>query len=279
MLLVAAALIFLTGCAHSYLGERYILVRLFKHGSLPRLFGGTEFTEGTLRFAWHITTVAWWAIALLLVFAYRGTLTTPSFLYVIAGAAVASAALPLVFTRGKHLSWVAFLLVAALAFLAAQGASIALARAQTNAAFRPQQEIPMLPQILISTSAAIMLIIGTVHLCATFFGPLLRPRDPLLEAQMKQVSPVVTNQITMWHGWIAFNANQSLGLVLFGVLYSYLSIFQFQMLLQAKFLLFVGAVFLVGALVVAKYYLFVRPVRAFGISFVLYVVGTAVAVA
>ena len=116
MLLVAAVLIFLTGCAHSYLGERYILIRLFKRGGLPRLFGGTEFTEGTLRFAWHITTVAWWAIALLLLLAHRGSLSTTSVLHVIAGTAMASAALPIFFTRGKHLSWVVFLLVGALVY-------------------------------------------------------------------------------------------------------------------------------------------------------------------
>lgn len=119
MLLVAAALIFLTGCAHSYLGERYILVRLFKRGNLPKLLGGTQFTEGTLRFAWHITTVAWWAFALLLVFAHSGSLSTTTVLHVIAGAAVLSAALPIVFTRGLHLSWVAFLLVAGLVLYAA----------------------------------------------------------------------------------------------------------------------------------------------------------------
>jgi hypothetical protein len=118
MLLVAAALIFVTGCAHSYLGERYILIRLFKRGNLPALFGGAEFTEGTLRFAWHITTVAWWAIALLLLLAHRGSLSTTTVLHVIAGAAVASAALPVVFTRGKHLSWVVFLVVAVLVFSA-----------------------------------------------------------------------------------------------------------------------------------------------------------------
>jgi hypothetical protein len=119
MLLVAAVLVFLTGCAHSYLGERYILIRLFKRGGLPKLFGGTEFTEGTLRFAWHITTVTWWAIALLLFLAHRQSLTTTSVLHVIGGAAVACSALPIYFTRGKHLSWVVFLLVAALVFLAA----------------------------------------------------------------------------------------------------------------------------------------------------------------
>ena len=119
MLLAAAVLILLTGCAHSYLGERYILIRLFQLGSLPRLFGGTEFTEGTLRFAWHITTVAWWALAWLLFLAHQQALSTSNVLHVIAGAAVASAALPLFFTRGRHLSWVVFLLVAALVFFAA----------------------------------------------------------------------------------------------------------------------------------------------------------------
>ena len=67
MLHPAAALIFLTGVAHSYLGERYMLVRLFKRDHLPKLFGGTEFTTGTPRFAWHLTTVAWWGLAYLIV--------------------------------------------------------------------------------------------------------------------------------------------------------------------------------------------------------------------
>jgi hypothetical protein len=117
MLLMAALLIFATGCAHSYLGERYILMRLFKRDGLPKLFAGTEFTAGTLRFAWHITTVAWWAIALLLFMASRGPLSSALVLQVIAGAAVVSAALPLFFTKGRHLSWVVFLLVAALVLL------------------------------------------------------------------------------------------------------------------------------------------------------------------
>jgi hypothetical protein len=119
MLLIAAVLIFLTGCAHSYLGERYLLMRLFSRGNLPKLLGGTEFTQGTLRFVWHITTVAWWAIALLLVLAHSGPLSTAGVLHVIAGAAVASATLPIFFTRGKHLSWVVFLVVAALVLYSA----------------------------------------------------------------------------------------------------------------------------------------------------------------
>ncbi|MDR7308002.1 hypothetical protein [Rhodoferax saidenbachensis] len=118
MLLLASLLIFITGCAHSYLGERYIIMRLLKRDGLPKLFGGTEFTAGTLRFAWHITTVAWWAFALLLALASQNALSSTRVLQVIAGASVVSAALPLLFTRGKHLSWLVFLLVAALVWLA-----------------------------------------------------------------------------------------------------------------------------------------------------------------
>lgn len=48
-LYLAASLLVATAAAHSYLGERYILVRLFRRDNLPRLFGGTEFTVRTLR--------------------------------------------------------------------------------------------------------------------------------------------------------------------------------------------------------------------------------------
>ena len=45
-LLVASVVAVLLGVAHSYLGERYVLVRLLRRDDLPRLFGGVEFTKG-----------------------------------------------------------------------------------------------------------------------------------------------------------------------------------------------------------------------------------------
>ena len=63
--LFAAALTFGVGLAHSVLGERYILIRLFRRQDLQKLFGGTAFTARTLRLAWHVTTVAWWGAAAL----------------------------------------------------------------------------------------------------------------------------------------------------------------------------------------------------------------------
>lgn len=121
MLLLAAVLIFLTGVAHSYLGERYILIRLFRRDDLPRLFGGTAFTIGTLRFAWHLTTVAWWGFAFLAYVASQGPVTTDQVLATLGTVAVVSAAFPLYFTRGRHLSWIVFLVVGMLAFLARGG--------------------------------------------------------------------------------------------------------------------------------------------------------------
>ena len=65
-LLVAATLLAVTAAAHSVLGERYILVRLFRRDDLPRLFGSDAFTKRTLRFAWHLTTIAWFGLAAIL---------------------------------------------------------------------------------------------------------------------------------------------------------------------------------------------------------------------
>jgi len=118
MLILATTLLLITGIAHSYLGERYILIRLFQRENLPRLFGGTAFTIGTLRFVWHLTTVAWLALACLTFVASRGAISRDDVLLVIGLAALLSAAFPLYFTRGRHLSWIVFVVIGALVLMA-----------------------------------------------------------------------------------------------------------------------------------------------------------------
>ncbi len=119
MLVAAALLMFATGLAHSYLGERYLLMRLFRRDDLPRLFGGTRFTTGTLRFVWHLLTVVWWGIAVLTLRASGQALDSRNVLGVFSTVALASAVLPFVLTRGKHLSWIVFLVIGVLLRLAA----------------------------------------------------------------------------------------------------------------------------------------------------------------
>ena len=117
-LALAAVLLFGIGAAHSVLGERYILIRLFRRENLPALFGGTEFTIRTLRFAWHLTTVAWWGMAALLVQLARGRASAGSVAAIIGLTFIGSGLLALVGSRGRHLSWAVFLVIGALALLA-----------------------------------------------------------------------------------------------------------------------------------------------------------------
>ena len=113
---VAAFLTLAIGLAHSWLGERYILMRLFRRQNIPHLFGSDTFTKRTLRFAWHLTTVAWFgAAALLLILAsYPLDASARMLSRVIAATFLVSAVVALVGSRGRHLSWVVFLLIAGL---------------------------------------------------------------------------------------------------------------------------------------------------------------------
>lgn len=118
---VAAAFALLLALAHSVLGERYILIRLFRRDNLPRLFGGTGFTVQTLRFAWHLTTVAWCGLAVLLWQAGSETLTADGTLAVVGWTFVLSGLLPLIGTRGRHLAWPVFFLIGGIALWQAAG--------------------------------------------------------------------------------------------------------------------------------------------------------------
>lgn len=112
MLFVAALLTGGLGIAHSILGERYIIRWLLKH-DLPRLFGGTEFAAGTIRFAWHMTTVMALGFAVLLgLIAVDAPSTT--LVVTIGCTLIACGVLPIYFTRGRHLSWLVLFVVGGL---------------------------------------------------------------------------------------------------------------------------------------------------------------------
>jgi len=116
---IAAALAFAVGLVHSWLGERYILMRLFRRPDIPHLFGSDEFTKRTLRFAWHITTVALFGAAalLLIVASFPLDASARRFSTAIAVTFLVSALVALIGSRGRHLSWVVFLLIAGLVWL------------------------------------------------------------------------------------------------------------------------------------------------------------------
>ena len=117
--LLAAVLALALGIAHSFLGEKYILIRLFRRDDLPKLFGGTEFTVRTLRFAWHLTSIAWCAAAALLILLARGPVSSATVSGVLAAMFLASGGVTLIASRGRHLAWPVFLIIG---FIALYGA-------------------------------------------------------------------------------------------------------------------------------------------------------------
>ena len=117
-LYLAALLLVAISIVHSYLGERYILIRLFKRDNLPKLFGSTEFTAQTLRFAWHLTSVAWFGFAAILVCVANPAIEPKTIGQIIGITFLAHFLIALVGSRGRHLSWPVFLIIGILAIYA-----------------------------------------------------------------------------------------------------------------------------------------------------------------
>jgi len=129
---------------------------------------------------------------------------------------------------------------------------------------------------LVAASAAIILLLGLVHLLYTFYGPKLSPRDPELQTRMQQVSPVITRQTTMWKAWIGFNASHSYGLILFGAVYGYLALAHSDFLFQSVFLLSLGLILLFGYVFLARTYFFRIPLRGALLATFLYALAPIV---
>lgn len=127
-----------------------------------------------------------------------------------------------------------------------------------------------------AASAAVVLLLGLMHLLYTFRGPNLHPRDPDLSARMMTVSPGISAETSMWRVWIGLNATHSFGLILFGGVYGYLAIRHSALLSRSWFLLALGFAFLIGCAVIARFYFFSGPLRGIMLALTLYILGVVV---
>jgi hypothetical protein len=132
-------------------------------------------------------------------------------------------------------------------------------------------------QLLMAASAAILLVLGVLHLIYTFWGPKLTPRDPALQVAMQAVSPVLTRQTTMWKAWVGFNASHSMGAILFGLVYGYLALAHAELLFASPFLLAVGLAMVGGLAVLGAAYWFSIPFRSLCVALACYVGSIAIA--
>jgi len=137
--------------------------------------------------------------------------------------------------------------------------------------------VTFLPALLVAASAAVIFVLGALHLLYTFRGTKLHPRDPDLRARLEQVPLVLTRQTTMWKAWIGFNASHSYGALLFGAVYGYLALVHSAFLFQSWYLLSLGLLLLVGYAFLGKRYWFRIPFRGILVATVLYVCALVIA--
>lgn len=130
--------------------------------------------------------------------------------------------------------------------------------------------------LLLLASAAIIGLLGAIHLLYTFHGPKLRPRDEALRLRMQEVSPVLTRETTMWKTWIGFNASHSLGALLFAAMFGWLALAQPALAFGSRYLMLLGAGFLLAWLVLAWRYWFRIPLIGIVLSLAYFIAAYAV---
>jgi hypothetical protein len=129
--------------------------------------------------------------------------------------------------------------------------------------------------LLIAASAAVALVLGTLHLVLTFSGDRLFPRDPSLIERMKEVSPRISRQTTIWRAGVGFHASHSFGAMLFGLIYLYLALQASPFLFASTFLVVLGFVYLAAMTWLARLYWFSVPFRGIAVAAILYAAGVA----
>lgn len=118
LLVIAAVLLAALGVLHSILGERLIIRSLVRRDDLPPVLGGQAYTAGVIRFAWHITSILAIGLAAVLAVIASGS-DWRAIVIAIGVTCLACAVLPVISTRGRHVSWAVFLAAGVLCLAAA----------------------------------------------------------------------------------------------------------------------------------------------------------------
>ena len=91
----------------------------------------------------------------------------------------------------------------------------------------------MIERILLLIGSAIYIALGSLHLYYTFFTNRFSPWNAQAETEMKNTSPRLTRQTTMWRAWIGFNGSHSSGAIFFGLVNMLLVISLFEFVQQS----------------------------------------------
>lgn len=114
VLIVAALGAVGIGLVHSILGEQGIVKPVLKRMDWAGVPPDADFLNRTVRFAWHITTLAWIGLAVILLAPLVGMEDDPAFApLTIAVTFLVTGLVTIVASKGRHLAWIVFLGIAA----------------------------------------------------------------------------------------------------------------------------------------------------------------------
>ena len=131
----------------------------------------------------------------------------------------------------------------------------------------------MLPKVLMVLGAAVVGLLGAIHLFYTFFSNKFDVRDPAVCAAMKATSPVLSRHTTMWSAWIGFNASHGLGVVLFAAIYLVLALGHMHVLRESATLTWLPVAGSAAYLALAKRYWFRSPLVGVAIAMACFLIA------
>jgi len=117
----------------------------------------------------------------------------------------------------------------------------------------------LIEQILLIVGATIFGTLGTIHLVLTFFSNKFDAFDQNVTKAMKETSPILTKETTMWDAWIGFNASHSFGATLVTAFYVPLAITEMSIIRESEWFSILPAVVGLSYLALAKKYWFKIP--------------------
>jgi len=117
----------------------------------------------------------------------------------------------------------------------------------------------MMEQVLIVVGASIFGLLGTLHLVFTFFSNKFEAFDQSVSQAMRNTSPVLTKETTIWKAWIGFNASHSLGAILFAAIYIPLAVWHSDLLQQSLWFSVLPVAVGIAYLILAGKYWFKVP--------------------
>lgn len=116
---------------------------------------------------------------------------------------------------------------------------------------------------LLIAGCAIFFILGATHAIYTFADiwkpKRLVPHKPEVVAAMKASTLALTKDTDMWRAWVGFNISHSVGLIFYGLIYAYLTIFNFHTLSSSVFLLSLAPMVAISYLILSIKYWFSVP--------------------